>query len=110
MIEMVTRAEGRLARNRSPVFASAPLPNEIARLAEVAPILRGALSLKDENTEGAWRRLILDFRGSPAIRNYVNGADLKRYAQAGVVTPDHTIRTKNWPLIVVAPETGRTAE
>jgi rhamnose utilization protein RhaD (predicted bifunctional aldolase and dehydrogenase)/NAD(P)-dependent dehydrogenase (short-subunit alcohol dehydrogenase family) len=110
MIEMVTCAEGRLARNRSRVFVSAPLPNEIAPLAEVAPILRGALSLKDEKTHGAWRRLILDFRGSPAILNYVNSADLMRYAQAGVVTPDHTIRTKNWPLIVAAPEAGRTAE
>jgi rhamnose utilization protein RhaD (predicted bifunctional aldolase and dehydrogenase)/NAD(P)-dependent dehydrogenase (short-subunit alcohol dehydrogenase family) len=110
MIEMATRAEERLARNRSRVFVSAPVPNEIAPLAEVAPILRGALSLKDEKTEGAWRRLILDFRGSPAILNYVNGADLMRYAQAGVVTPDHTTRTKNWPLIVTAPEAGRTAE
>jgi len=110
MIEMVTRAEERLARNRRAVFVSAPLPNEIAPLAEVAPILRGALSPKDERTEGAWRRTILDFRGSPAILNYVNGADLMRYAHAGVVTPDHTIRTKNWPLIVPAPEAGRTAE
>jgi len=25
---------------------------------------------------------------------------LKRYAQAGVVTPDHAIRTKGWPLIL----------
>ena len=24
--------------------------------------------------------------------------------EAGVVTPDHTIRTKNWPLVVAAPE------
>ena len=30
-----------------------------------------------------------------------------RYSQAGVVTPDHTIRTKNWPLIVPAPEAGK---
>ena len=29
--------------------------------------------------------------------------ELARYSQAGVVTPDHTIRTKNWPLIVAAP-------
>src|SRR5207245_1141683 len=29
------------------------------------------------------------------------------YSQAGVVTPDHTIRTKNWPLVVPAPEGGK---
>ena len=27
--------------------------------------------------------------------------------QAGVVTPDHTIRTKNWPLLLPAPEAGK---
>src|SRR5262249_35935151 len=27
--------------------------------------------------------------------------------RAGVVTPDHTIRTKNWPLVTVAPERER---
>ena len=50
---------------------------------------------------------ILEFRASDAILNFVNGAELARYSQAGVVTPDHTIRTKNWPLIVPAPEAGK---
>jgi NAD(P)-dependent dehydrogenase (short-subunit alcohol dehydrogenase family) len=50
-----------------------------------------------------WRRMILDFRTSPAIQDYVNGADVARYAQQGVVTPDHTIRTKNIPLIAPMP-------
>ncbi len=40
----------------------------------------------------------------------MNGADLARYSQVGVVTPDHTIRTKNWPLIVPAPEAGKLDE
>jgi len=53
--------------------------------------------------------MILDFRTSPAILNYVNGRDLARYSQIGVVTPDHTIRTKNWPLIVPAPDAGDLA-
>src|SRR5262249_22231246 len=39
--------------------------------------------------------------------NYVNGVELARYSQVGVVTPDHTIRTKNWPIILPAPEEGR---
>jgi rhamnose utilization protein RhaD (predicted bifunctional aldolase and dehydrogenase)/NAD(P)-dependent dehydrogenase (short-subunit alcohol dehydrogenase family) len=110
MIAVVTHAEQRLARNHSHAIISTQLPETLASLAEVAPILRGAVSLKDEKTEGAWHRLILDFRSSPAILNFVNGADLMRYGRAGVVTPDHTIRTKNWPLIVPAPEAGRTAE
>jgi rhamnose utilization protein RhaD (predicted bifunctional aldolase and dehydrogenase)/NAD(P)-dependent dehydrogenase (short-subunit alcohol dehydrogenase family) len=107
MIEMVTRAEERLARNRAAVFETAHLPQAVARLAVVAPILRGACSAKDERGEGAWRRLVLDFRATPDILNFVNGAELARYSQAGVATPDHTIRTKSWPLLLRAPEDDR---
>jgi rhamnose utilization protein RhaD (predicted bifunctional aldolase and dehydrogenase) len=106
MIEMVTLAEERLTRRRNAVFVARTLPERIAAYGEVAPILRGACSLK-ESTEGAWRRLVLDFRTSSAILNFVNGAELMRYSQAGVITPDHTIRTKNWPLVVPAPEDGK---
>jgi rhamnose utilization protein RhaD (predicted bifunctional aldolase and dehydrogenase)/NAD(P)-dependent dehydrogenase (short-subunit alcohol dehydrogenase family) len=107
MIALVTRGEDRLGRNRKAVFAAAPV-QAIAPLAVVAPVLRGACSLRDERVEGAWRRLILDFRTDPAILNFVNGADLARYSQAGVVTPDHVIRTKAWPLVVAAPANGET--
>src|SRR3954470_8720847 len=105
MIALVTRAEERLARNRKAVFVTAQLPQAIAPVGAVAPILRGACSRADTKIEGAWRRLILDFRTGPEIMNFVGGADIARYSQAGVVTPDHTIRTKNWPLVVPAPDT-----
>jgi rhamnose utilization protein RhaD (predicted bifunctional aldolase and dehydrogenase)/NAD(P)-dependent dehydrogenase (short-subunit alcohol dehydrogenase family) len=109
MIEMVTLAEARLERSRKAVFPSAQLPQAVAALAEIAPILRGACSLKDENIEGAWRRLVLEFRSTPAILKFVNGTELSRYSQAGVITPDHTIRTKNWPLLVPTPASGELA-
>jgi rhamnose utilization protein RhaD (predicted bifunctional aldolase and dehydrogenase) len=80
------------------------LPKHIATVAEIAPILRGAVAIERNAMAGTVKRQILCFRSSPAILNYVNGADLARYSQVGVVTPDHTIRTKNWPLIVPAPE------
>jgi NAD(P)-dependent dehydrogenase (short-subunit alcohol dehydrogenase family) len=86
------------------------MPQQLAPATEIAPILRGACSLKDEASEGAWQRPILAFRASEAILTFVNGVDVARYAQAGVITPDHTIRTKNWPLIVPAPEAGRFDE
>jgi rhamnose utilization protein RhaD (predicted bifunctional aldolase and dehydrogenase)/NAD(P)-dependent dehydrogenase (short-subunit alcohol dehydrogenase family) len=104
MVDLVSRAEERLQRNRKAVFITAQLPQRAAFLSEVAPILRGACSLKDDGVEGAYRRLILDFRCNPAILNFVNGAELGRYGQTGPVTPDHTIRTKNWPLVTVAPQ------
>jgi rhamnose utilization protein RhaD (predicted bifunctional aldolase and dehydrogenase)/NAD(P)-dependent dehydrogenase (short-subunit alcohol dehydrogenase family) len=106
MIAMVSRAEARLARDRK-TFVTAQLPERVATVAEVAPILRGACSLRDEAVEGAWRRQILEFRAGEAVLDFVNGRELARYSQAGVVTPDHTIRTKNAPLVVPAPEGGK---
>ncbi len=106
MIEMVTLAERRLQKNRK-AFAAAKPAAQIAPVSLVAPILRGACTLRDAHGEGAHRRPILEFRGSDAIANYVNGKDVARYARAGVITPDHVIRVKSWPLIVPAPEAGK---
>ena len=103
MIEFVTLAEERLARQRKSC-APVKLPTNIARLPDIAPILRGAVAIARDELAGTVKRQILCFRTSPAILDYVNGAELQRYAQQGVVTPDHTIRTKNWPLIVPAPD------
>jgi rhamnose utilization protein RhaD (predicted bifunctional aldolase and dehydrogenase)/NAD(P)-dependent dehydrogenase (short-subunit alcohol dehydrogenase family) len=107
MIEMVTLAEAYLRRGRKSVFATAQLPQRVSPIARVAPIVRGACSQPDAKIAGAYRRLVLDFRSNPEILDYVGGADVARYSQVGVVTPDHTIRTKNWPLVVAAPEDGR---
>ena len=107
MIAAVSLAEERLARRRKTVFAAAPLPDALAGAAEVAPILRGACAIADPAGSGSYKRFVLDFRSNAAVLNYVNGAELGRYGRAGVATPDHTIRTKNYPLIVPAPEAGR---
>src|SRR5205085_2146886 len=73
MIEMVTLAEQRLARGRK-TLAAATLPRAVASVAEIAPILRGACSLKDEKIEGAWTRFVLAFRDTDVVMNFVNGA------------------------------------
>jgi rhamnose utilization protein RhaD (predicted bifunctional aldolase and dehydrogenase)/NAD(P)-dependent dehydrogenase (short-subunit alcohol dehydrogenase family) len=106
MIALVTLAEERLARGRKSVFAAAALPAGIADVAEIAPILRGICGLPDPGTPGLYKRFVLDFRGGPAVRNFVDGAELARYGLAGVATPDHTIRTKNYPLILPSPARG----
>ena len=105
MIEAVTLAEERLKRGRKNVFAAAELPAAVAKPEEVAPILRGACALAEPGD--AYKRFVLDFRGGPAVLNLVSGADIRRYGRAGVATPDHTIRTKNYPMIVPAPEAGK---
>jgi len=107
MITAVSRAEEQLARRRKTVFAGVRLPTAVAAAAEVAPILRGTCAIADPSGSGAFKRFILEFRSNPAVLDYVNGAELRRYGQAGVATPDHTIRTKNYPLIVPAPEPAR---
>jgi len=107
MIAAVTLAEERLQRGRRDVFAPAALPAELADQQDVASILRGACALPDPAMPGSYKRFALDFRGGPAVLNFVSGAEVERYGMAGVATPDHTIRTKNYPLIVPAPEAGK---
>jgi rhamnose utilization protein RhaD (predicted bifunctional aldolase and dehydrogenase)/NAD(P)-dependent dehydrogenase (short-subunit alcohol dehydrogenase family) len=106
MIEFVTLAEERLGLQRKSL-AQAKLPANLASLPEIAPILRGAVAIEKNPMAGTAKRQLLDFRTNAQILNYVNGAELARYSQVGVVTPDHTIRTKNWPVIVPAPEAGK---
>jgi NAD(P)-dependent dehydrogenase (short-subunit alcohol dehydrogenase family)/ribulose-5-phosphate 4-epimerase/fuculose-1-phosphate aldolase len=107
MIAFVSRAEDFVVRNRKSVAVAqrGPLP-----VADVAPIVRGACSEKDDKIEGAWRRLVLEFRTGNAIVDFLDGKDLQRLSEAGVITPDHTIRTKNWPLVLSAPAPERMGE
>jgi rhamnose utilization protein RhaD (predicted bifunctional aldolase and dehydrogenase)/NAD(P)-dependent dehydrogenase (short-subunit alcohol dehydrogenase family) len=107
MIAMVTRAEDFIARNRKSMRVSRPERGNLASCADIAPIIRGACSEKDENVEGAWRRPVLQFYGSDAVQDFLAAPDLDRRVEAGVITPDHTIRTKNWPLVLPPPETGK---
>src|SRR6201996_5340880 len=109
MIEFVSMAEARLGRQRK-ALAKGTVPPKLASVPEIAPILRGAVALEKNALAGTAKRQILAFRSNPQIQDYVNGAALSRYSQQGVVTPDHTIRTKNWPMIVPAPEAGKLGE
>ena len=108
MIDLVTLAEKRLARETRKIFTGATLPKQVATVAEVAPILRGLLSLpmKDDGRE-ATQRFVFEFRTGPEILAYVGGKEVARYSQQGPVTPDHAIRTKGMPLIAPAPEAGK---
>jgi rhamnose utilization protein RhaD (predicted bifunctional aldolase and dehydrogenase)/NAD(P)-dependent dehydrogenase (short-subunit alcohol dehydrogenase family) len=107
MIEMVSRAEDFIARRRKAFAVAAAFPGNFAAVAQVAPIIRGACAQKDLQVEGAWRRFVVDFRGSEAILKFLKNKDLTRMSESGVITPDHTIRTKNWPLLLPPPEAGK---
>ncbi len=107
MVDLVTLAENHIAETGESVFPSAELPTELSPVSEVAPILRGLLAVRGDDSVADPVRMILNFRTSTAVLNYVNGLKVGRYSQVGVVTPDHAIRTKMTPLVVPAPEAGR---
>ncbi len=102
MIELVSRAERALARAPEKNIAPIALPAKTATAAAIAPIIRGAVAIRDE--AGAEpKRFVASHRADPRIIAFVNGAEIERYSQQGVVTPDHNIRIKNWPLLLPAP-------
>lgn len=104
MIALVNLAEARLAQGTRKSFQAAALPAKVATAAEVAPILRGLLA--NDLGDGLQQRFVTTFRSGPAVRAYVDGEELSRYAQTGTVTPDHSIRTKSFPVLVPAPDAG----
>jgi rhamnulose-1-phosphate aldolase/alcohol dehydrogenase len=94
---------------RIPVFISRSWPEkEIARTADIAPVLRGCLANACPASSPA--RWILDFRHSDQILEFVNGQQVADYASRGTVTPDHLIRMKSTPLILPFPEADGLAE
>ncbi|MHA1524998.1 MAG: class II aldolase/adducin family protein, partial [Alphaproteobacteria bacterium] len=102
MIEHVTLAENFINSAKVKTFASAALPKSIATIADVIPLIRGACAQDKGN--GNFTRLLCDFRASEAILAYVNGREIADYGQRGVITPDHIIRVKNFPLVISAPD------
>ena len=107
MVDLVTLAENRIAGVGEGVFPGATPPTELSPVSEVAPVVRGLLAMRGDESVADPVRMILNFRTSKAVLNYVNGLEVGRYSQVGVVTPDHVIRTKKTPLVVPAPEAGQ---
>src|SRR5258708_21199494 len=110
MTGLVTLTEQRLGRGRGNVFAPGALPAKPATPAEVAPLLRGLAAIPEDPEDGSCKVFVLESRRGLAILNFINGAEVARYSQVGVITPDHGIRTKAKPLLVPAPEAGKLAD
>ncbi len=109
MIELVTMAEERLGLDHRVLSAPSGPGTNVEPVAAIAPIVRGAICLRDQ--DGAPdKRFVLEFRTSNAIRHFVDGPDLGRYGRAGVATPDHVIRIKRTPLILPRPHRGGVRE
>jgi rhamnose utilization protein RhaD (predicted bifunctional aldolase and dehydrogenase)/NAD(P)-dependent dehydrogenase (short-subunit alcohol dehydrogenase family) len=108
MIALVTLAEIRIEharRAKKGRARSAGAPAVCASADDVAPIVRGLLG-RAEGALAPPRRFVIVHRATPAILDHLARPDLERLAGAGVVTPDHAIRTKPWPLVLPAPRAG----
>mgnify|MGYP002630141607 CR=1 FL=1 len=103
MIRMCDMAERRLDRGHARPFGAAALPAKAPALADLAPILRGALA-RDSAVEGRPDRWVLAHRTSDEIRHFTDGADLADYAMRGNATPDHSIRVKRFGMVTPAPD------
>ena len=99
-IELVSLAEDFVQRKSR--ARGTPLRNAALPVSDAAAVLRGALAA--ELGDGRYGRVVLDHRDGARVLEFVNGAELARYARQGVVTPDHIIRTKGQPLILAPPE------
>ena len=103
MISMCAIAEKRLDGGHARPFGMAKLPLSRPQHAEIAPVIRGTLA-RDSGIEGRPDRWILEFRTSGEIRHFVDGAEIRDYAQRGNATPDHSIRIKRYGLVAPAPD------
>ena len=102
MIDYVDRAEkfienkigGRALTHRR---TQAPADKTKA-LARLNPILRGALAHADAG--GRLRRFILEVRDDADLVEASLSEEAEKIASTGVLTPDHLIRTKNFPVFI----------
>jgi len=95
MIQYVSRAEEYIDRQQAKTKAgSAKAATPDANV--VLPALRGALAHTDP--AGRKRCMSLHLRKSEAILEALARPDAERLFVTGVLTPDHVIRTKNYPL------------
>jgi rhamnulose-1-phosphate aldolase/alcohol dehydrogenase len=105
MIRFVTMAEEHVAKTGREPFPAKALPKALAKPAEIAPMLRGAVAAR--HGEGRIDRMVSDFRTSDANLEFANAESAEELALRGVSTPDVSIRIKTGPLVLPAPEAGK---
>ena len=98
MIHYVSLAEEYIQAHQAAITPQPVIMNGNKLEAEmILPLLRGALTI-DPAPSGSTPPFLLHFRDNESIRNCLNRADASTLYTTGVLTPDHVIRTKNYPL------------
>ena len=98
MIALVALAEQRLVRGERRWWAL-PAPPPALEAARLLPRLRGALG-RAARACGVPDHWLLDLRQGEELQAFCADARLEDWAQRGVATPDHVIRTKARPLVL----------
>ena len=104
LIEQTNKVENWLQKTGGVIpKASGPADAEMsARAAEVLPVLRGIIG--DRIGEFTGNRdatmPVMDLRAGENVKDFFARDDLKALSRRGVATPDHVIRTKNYPLFL----------
>ena len=99
LIEQTNAVEAWFDAHRRPAPRRQPVPVEAAK---VLPALRGALGEVSATHQGDRDAAmpVIDLRSSEEIARFLAREDLAELARRGVATPDHVIRTKNYPLLL----------
>ncbi|HSR36294.1 MAG TPA: class II aldolase/adducin family protein [Desulfurivibrionaceae bacterium] len=93
MIDYVSRAEAFLAAAAKKAKPMATKAGTTPAPEVVLPLLRGAVS-------PAGKAMVLHLRQSPEVLAALARPDAEALFATGVLTPDHVIRTKNYPLFL----------
>lgn len=102
MIELVSRAEKFIEsrKNKNVMHTVVDFSESKAKYMELAPIMRGALSVETTNPHEPVKRFIMDFRCNEKVLSFLDRKDLVELTSKGPGTPDHVIWTKRKPLIL----------
>ncbi len=108
MIDLVTRAEtlieSRSGGSNATVTTGPSHQNErSARLATVAPIVRGLLARATGDADRPWRRVLLYGLVEDDVVAALDGPGARELLVSSPLTTDHLIRTRPWPAWVDGP-------
>jgi len=104
MIEWVDSAERLIARSKRFIFHPLRLPqqSDAGSVATASNLVRGHCFLPGGRQADAKQPMIVRYRSSKSILEFVTSREAVRLSQQGPTTPDHVIRTKAKPMLMPA--------
>lgn len=104
-IDLVSKAETYLAARARRLTIAVPTQPDVAqaRVAAVAPVVRGLLAAPSGDADRPYRRVVVQPLTSREVLDFVDSAEGQALADTPALTSDHLIRTKAWPVWVESP-------